>query len=315
MTRMMSTLSEGLGVPCFVIAPYPMPYFPTRCFPFPFQTDTLIPEQIDTRIRQTWLQGRKLLGNFAQPVIDAWRKRLGLPVSTWQAELRHLRRIPHLLGFSSLVLPRPHDWPPNVQTTGFWALPAPRNYQPPPDLSNFLATGPPPVVFSFSSQVSRQPAEMTSAVLTAIEQTGVRGLLLAGWGGLRARHLPASVMQVPYVPHDWLFPQVAGVVHHGGCGSTAAALRAGVPNMAVTFGYDQPLWGQQLARLGVGPEPIPASKLTAERLSRAIHEMIANPKLRLAAKQLAPSFRAEDGVENAIAAVHTHLKRPQPCMC
>ncbi|HEX3148617.1 MAG TPA: glycosyltransferase [Gemmataceae bacterium] len=309
LTRMLPTLAEGLGVPCFVVAPYPVPYFPTRAFPNPFENDRPPPEPPAGKTRHTWLRGRVAFGTFAQPVLDAWRGRLGLAPMPWQVERRRLRRLPHLLGYSPWVLPRPDDWPANVHCTGYWVHPIRPDYRPHAELEKFLADGPQPVVFSFSSQVSKRTAVLTDAVLGAVERTGQRAVLLAGWGGLRVRRLPPGVLQVPAAPHDWLFPQAKAVVHHGGSGTTAAALLAGVPSAAVAFGYDQPLWGTRLARLGVGPEPIPVSEVTLDRLTDMVSDLVSNPARWNSAARAAAVLRAEDGVGNAVALVRDYLTR------
>jgi UDP:flavonoid glycosyltransferase YjiC (YdhE family) len=106
------------------------------------------------------------------------------------------------------------------------------------------------------------PARLTATVVAAVRQVGQRCILLSGWGGLAAVG-GDDVLVVDEAPHDWLFPRVAAVVHHGGAGTTAAALRAGVPAVVVPFGVDQPFWGARVAALGTGPRPIPVRALTA----------------------------------------------------
>ncbi len=184
-------------------------------------------------------------------------------------------------------------------------------YRPPPELEAFLAEGPAPVAVTFSSQFASHAGRLTEAVAEGLRLSGRRGLIVSGWGGLRPDRLPPGVIRVPTVPHDWLFPHVAGVVHHGGSGTTAAALRAGVPNVAVPFGYDQPLWGRQLARLCVGPEPLPSSGLTADALAGAIHRLVSDDTYRRRAAQVASLLRGEDGVANAVAVVHGLLPNGQ----
>lgn len=104
---------------------------------------------------------------------------------------------------------------------------------------------------------SRSPGKMAEMVIQALKQTGARGILATGWGGLRAEHLPKEIFQVSQVPHDRLFPRMAAVVHHGGAGTTAAGLRAGKPSVIVPFFGDQPFWGDRVHALGAGPAPVP----------------------------------------------------------
>ena len=105
------------------------------------------------------------------------------------------------------------------------------------------------------------------------------------------------------VPHAWLFPRVAAVVHHGGAGTTAAGLRAGVPTIVIPFFGDQPFWGRRVADLGVGPQPIPRKKLTADKLAQALHQAATDAAMRRRAADLGATIQAEDGVACAVALI------------
>jgi len=137
-------------------------------------------------------------------------------------------------------------------------------------------------------------------MLKSLELSGQRGVLATGWHGLSQNvQLPDSVFTVESVPHTWLFPQVAAVVHHGGAGTTAAGIRAGVPSIIVPHSVDQPMWGQRIAELGVGPQPIPRKQLTAERLAQAI-TATGDTAMRARAGALGRQIRAENGVAKAV---------------
>lgn len=120
---------------------------------------------------------------------------------------------------------------------------------------------------------------------------------------MRRADLPGSVLMVDSVPFSWLFPRVAAVVHHGGAGTTAAGLRAGVPSVVIPFFGDQPFWGQRMAELGVGPAPIPRRRLTIERLARAIQQAVTDQTMRQRAAHLGSKIQAEDGTARAVAVV------------
>jgi UDP:flavonoid glycosyltransferase YjiC (YdhE family) len=106
---------------------------------------------------------------------------------------------------------------------------------------------------------------------------------------------------VDSVPFSWLYPRLAAVVHHGGAGTTAAGLRAGVPSVVIPFFGDQPFWGQRVAELGVGPPPIPLRKLTVDHLSQAIQTVVNDQSMRQRAADLGAKIQAEDGIANAVA--------------
>jgi sterol 3beta-glucosyltransferase len=209
--------------------------------------------------------------------------------------------VPTLLSFSPHVVAPPPDWPQSVRVTGYWFLDEGQGWQPPPSLLDFLAAGPPPVFVGFGSMAGRHPDRTARTVLDALAQSGQRGLIVTGWGGLSVPDPPPGVYVAEFAPYDWLLPHVAAVVHHGGAGTTAAGLRAGKPTVICPFVADQPFWGRRVAELGVGPVPIPQRRLTADRLARAIREAVTDVQMRRRAAELGVKIRAEDGLGQAAA--------------
>jgi len=215
---------------------------------------------------------------------------------------------PILYGFSPAVVPTPTDWPAFVHPTGYWFLDAPRDWRPPVALSAFLAAGPPPVYVGFGSMRNRQPQVVTALVVEALERAGQRGVLHSGWDGLAELRLPETIFPVDSIPHDWLFPRMAAIVHHGGAGTTAAALRAGRPAVVVPFFADQPFWARRVYELGVGPYPLPRARLTAARLADAITAAVYDPTMLERAVALGERLRAEDGVSEAVRVLMRYWK-------
>ena len=127
--------------------------------------------------------------------------------------------------------------------------------------------------------------------------------MLGDWANFGAIEMPKEVFRLKYAPHHWLFPHMAAVVHHGGAGTAAEALRAELPSVTVPFYLDQPFWGQRLYELGVSTKPIPRSKLTAENLAAAIHEATSNRTMQEKAAELGRKIAAEDGGSEAVTAV------------
>ncbi|MFD0652644.1 glycosyltransferase [Streptomyces malaysiensis] len=149
------------------------------------------------------------------------------------------------------MVPRPADWPSQVEVVGYWWPARPRDWQPPAELTDFLQAGPPPVFIGFGSMAPGQGERLGELVTAAVARAGVRAVVQAGWAGLTASG--DDILTVGDLPHDWLFPRTAAVVHHAGAGTTAAGLRAGVPAVAVPAMADQPFWAARLHRLGVAP--------------------------------------------------------------
>ncbi len=296
-------LAEKLNLP--FIQAHLIPIAPTRTFPSALLPQTRLNlggafNLISSRLvlQMAWLGGR--------PVINRARKKvLDLPPASF-AEPFHASRskgFPTLYGFSPSVIPAPADWDADNHVTGYWFLDSADDWTPPPALLGFLQAGSPPVYIGFGSMSSRNPQETTELVINALKKTNQRALLFSGWGGLHKENLPASMLMIDSTPHAWLFPRVAAVVHHGGAGTTAAGLRAGVPSIVIPFLIDQPFWGQRVHKLGVGPAPIPRSKLTVDRLAQAIQEAVTNTAMRQRAADLGSKIQAEDGIANAVEVI------------
>jgi sterol 3beta-glucosyltransferase len=214
--------------------------------------------------------------------------------------------MPAIYGFSPLVVPQPSEWGPTRKVTGYWTLPAQPGWLPPQDLVDFITAGPPPVCIGFGSMASRDPEALTELVIDAVRAAGVRAVLLSGWGGL-ANQAGDDILVAEQAPHDWLYPQMAAVVHHGGAGTTGAALQAGIPAVVVPFAVDQPFWGSRVAALGVGPTPIPRKRLTAHKLAHALRATVADHAMNSRAAQLSNQIRTEDGVGEAVRHLAHHL--------
>jgi len=267
--------------------------------------------------RSTYGIGGGLARGLIRPLqapINRWRvEKLGLPPRSIGEFMRALIRVPTLYGISPTMFPQPQDWPAWAHVTGYWFLDERKHWQAPPELEAFLAAGPPPVSVGFGSMSGHDPAATTAIVIEALRRSGQRGLLLTGWGGLDRAAIPqspvngGSLFVLEAAPHDWLFPRVAAVIHHGGAGTTAAALRAGVPSSAVPMFFDQFYWGGMITKLGLGPPATPMKRLTVAGLADTITRVVREPCFRKTALSVAERIAAEDGVGTAVEMFHHHL--------
>jgi sterol 3beta-glucosyltransferase len=295
------SLAEKLQIP--LLPAFLFPFTPTRSFP-----GILFPQSL-TKLGGTfnWLSHlllRQIMWQGFRTADGLARKQvLNLPARSFWGPYQSpaMHRYPTIYGFSPSVIPQPADWH-KTEIVGDWFLDA-SDWSPPADLVGFLQSGAPPVYIGFGSMGSRKPEETADLVLQAIARTGQRAILQAGWGGLSKADVPANILMVNSVPHTWLFPRMAAVVHHGGAGTTAAGLRAGVPSIVIPFFGDQPFWGQRVADLGVGTAPIPRKQLTVERLAQAIHRAVTDPVIRQRAADLGATIQAEDGIGNVVSTV------------
>lgn len=251
----------------------------------------------------------RLMWAFMGRSVNKWRQSaLGLPRAKGRpfANLRNAQT-PTLYAWSPIVLSRPKEWSDEVQVTGYWFLEHEPQWKPDPKLTAFLEAGPPPVYVGFGSMSSQDPKQTAQTVMEAFRRAGVRGVIASGWAGMTIDDLPDNVLLIEKAPHDWLFPRMAAVAHHGGAGTTAAGLRSGVPSIVVPTRGDQPFWGRRVFDLGCGPAPIPRKKITADNLAAAMQQAVSNPTIRARAAEVGEQIRAEDGVGQAVQMIQAIL--------
>lgn len=244
---------------------------------------------------------------FGAPGLAA-RRSLGLASrrvpSFGRGYRRGLANTPTVLGASPLVVPPPADWPAWVRSTGYWFLPTPAEWTPEPRLVDFLASGEAPVYVGFGSMSTRDPQGTLRMISEGLGRAGRRGVIHSGGADLGDEASSCEpdprLLVIDDVPHDWLFPQLAGVIHHGGAGTTAAGLRAGVPSAVVPHIGDQPYWGRRVAELGVGAAPVARHRITAAGIAAMIERM-GERAVIARATDLGERIRAERGVENAVS--------------
>ena len=231
-------------------------------------------------------------GMFAGPLRDL-RATLGVPVRG-----RLIAPALTLVPVSPVLLPRPQDWPSTAQVTGAWHDRPGREPALDPEVEAFLADG--DVVYAgFGSMAVGDPVARGRAVVTAVRDSGRRLLVAAGWGGLQVPDDAAGddVLVRRSLPHSAVLPRCAVAVHHGGAGTTHAVVRAGALSATVPFLADQPFWGALLHRRGLGAVPVPARRLTADRLAAALTSLPGPEAVTAASRAMAQ----EDGCLTALA--------------
>jgi sterol 3beta-glucosyltransferase len=291
-------IGQALGIPAILASP--VPAIRTASIPSPLVPPLPLP-------RLTNPLSYRLVDQLAWQMFrrhaNRWRvETLGLPALPLRGPFRAIEREREIVlhCYGPAVLPKPPDWDSHVHVTGYWFLDRPDGWQPPSELEAFLAGGSAPVYIGLGSMTGRDPEALTRLALGALRRTRQRGVLLAGWAGLGADDLPGDVCLVDDIPHDWLFPRMAAVAHHGGAGTTGAGLRAGRPSILLPYFADQPFWGRVVHSLGAGPHPIPQKQLTEPRLAAAIARAVSSPGIRERANLLGEQIRSDDGVGNAV---------------
>jgi MGT family glycosyltransferase len=252
-------------------------------------------------MRAMWNLGERVTRGW-MPEVFALRKELGLP-----GEANPLfAHSPQLsLGlFSKWIAERPPDWPAQTVVTGFPFYD--RGDAAPPELEQFLAAAPAPVVFTLGSSAVAVAGNFFHESLGAVARLGVRAVLLVGRDpqGLPAR-LPENVLAIPYAPHAEIMSRGAATVHQGGVGTTAQALRAGKPELIVPFGHDQFDNANRVKRLGAG-ESITRRRYTAANVKPVLERLLTERRYAEAAARSGDWVRAERGSEAAADAIERH---------
>jgi sterol 3beta-glucosyltransferase len=285
----------------------------------PFTRSRLVPSMIAPKLPLggwynmfTHRISEVLIWTIVKGMINRWRRdTLGLPAMPWHGPFNHIyeEQMPYLYGFSPSVVPRPADWPDWHLISGYWFLDRDPSWSPPDTLVRFLEAGPKPISIGFGSMLGPEAEKLLKLSVQALQQTSQRGVLLGGWAEVSGLKLPDTIFQIDTVPHDWLFPRMAAVVHHGGSGTTAAGLRAGVPSIVVPFFGDQPYWGRRVHALGVGPHPIQRKALTVHKLADAITQAVEDERMQQNAAALGKRIQVEDGVQSAVDFICEYLGR------
>lgn len=297
-------VAEALKIPIHIF--FTMPWTPTSEFAHPLSR---VKQPAGYRLSYQIVDSLIWLG-IRDMINDVRKKKLKLrPVTYLSGSQGFDSDVPHGYIWSPHLVPKPKDWGPKVDVVGFCFLDLASNYEPPESLVKWLEAGSKPIYIGFGSLPVQEPEKMTQIIVEAFEQTGQRGIINKGWGGLGNLAEPKdSIYLLDNIPHDWLFLQCKAVVHHGGAGTTAAGLRAACPTTIVPFFGDQPFWGERVHARGVGPPPIPVDEFSLPKLINAINFML-DPKVKERAVELAEAMEKEDGVTGAVKAFFKHY----PC--
>ncbi len=194
-----------------------------------------------------------------------------------------------------------------MHVTGYWFLDLESGWEPPQELIEFLAAGRPPLFLDMGSLANPRFRPYFLAALEALKETGERIIFNPGKTDLTDVEVPEQFYRLDReTPHSWLLPRVAAVFGHGGGGTTAACLRAGVPLTVIPTWTIHYFYGHRLQQLGAGAPPIPLEELSTERVEAAIRTMLSE-EVRERSAELGRQISVERGVERAVEAIHRHI--------
>ncbi|MCF3933690.1 glycosyltransferase [Acuticoccus sp. M5D2P5] len=297
------SIHPGVAIPAAVAAARRIPLLtislspcmPTRRFAFPAVTR----HQLGPATPLTYKVPFNQLFRSVRPIVNAYRARNGLaPVNRSHLVDIVERDRPAAIAWSRHLLPMPDDYGAGAFQAG--AINAPTDLRdatgcggPDAALLEWIRAGDAPVFLSFGSMFVADIPRTIDAVQTALATLGLRGVFVAGWSDLPEGPV-GNLYCVRQIDHQRLFPLCRVAVHHGGAGTTHAALRTGIPSLVTAFMFDQSFWGRHLARLGVGDHMV-FKALTAETLAAKLAPLL-EPAVTLRARRIGEALRREDGL-------------------
>jgi UDP:flavonoid glycosyltransferase YjiC (YdhE family) len=249
---------------------------------------------------QFWIGERFFIDRTACPETNRFRAELGLPPMSRTAHWWHspdgvLCLFPEWFG------PRQPDWPPQVRLSQFPLWDEGTVHPPQPEVEQFLTAAEPPLVFT-PGTANRHAATFFAAAVAACRQLGRRGLLLTRFPEQIPTDLPPTVRHFAYVPFSQVLPRTAALVHHGGIGTTAQGLRAGIPQLIMPLAHDQPDNAARVKRLGVGDWLRP-SAFRGPAVARMLQRLLAAAEVRRHCAEVAARFVGVQPFAEACAVV------------
>jgi rhamnosyltransferase subunit B len=251
----------------------------------------------------------RVIARFARWVTRSWpepiyqlRSELGLgrgPDPIFEA-----KHSPYLvLAMFSPLLGEPQpDWPASTKVTGFVFYDGDAGDLP-PAIEQFLEQGPPPLVFTLGSAAVLDAGDFYQQSALAAGLIGQRAVLLVGSDPRNVPNdVPQNVCVANYAPYSRLFPRASVLIHQGGVGTTAQALRSGKPMLVMPYSHDQPDNARRVRRLGVA-RVIRRSRYTAELAARRITLLLENAAIQKRAARIGERLRSEDGLKAACDAL------------
>lgn len=233
-----------------------------------------------------------LINDFREKVLQLPKRKAGIYTYT-----DGRKEIPIVYPLSKALFPDVKSWYGHVFMPGFFFLDS-KGETLPEEIDKFLAAGKPPVAVTFSSMPLAQPATFLEKLRAALEITENRAVILTGNSGIECES-DDLICTVKAAPHFALFPRVKGIIHHGGIGTMAAALRAGKPQMIIPFSVDQPFWAKRLYRLGYSLKPMREKEVTASALAGAFTEM-DEPDVLRRAEEIAAIINSENATVDTV---------------
>jgi len=236
-------------------------------------------------------------------------------LSSCPIDILRKKNAPTLLGYSEAIVPKPKDWGENEIVTGYWQRRVSAEFTPDARLVEFLECGNRPIYIGFGSMPIGNADNLVNMIKEALYICDERAVVFLSYNTIKDQRLDLKGISDPRiyitdsVPHSWLFPRVRAAVIHGGAGTCAASLKAGIPTIIIPFMGDQAFWGEQVHKIGAGPKPVLYKKLTSAKLAELITKTTTNNKIAERAKYIGSLLQKENGSDFAANKIHNYLRQ------
>jgi len=296
--------AEKQGIPCFYSLLNPV--IPTKEFP------SVMTPYIPTFLNKLshiclekgfWFCFRKECNRLRK---TEWSlpKLTDCPISILRAS-----NLPILLGYSEAIVPKPKDWV-NEIVTGYWQLEYDITYNPDPELVEFISSCEnPPIYIGFGSMPIGDVDKLLDMLQDALTISNQKAVVFLSYNKTKPIEKIEHIFLTEPVPHNWLFSHVSAAVIHGGAGTCAASMKAGIPTIVIPFMGDQTFWGEQIYKKGAGPKPVPFKKLNSIVLAELIEEAVKSKQMIENARHLGEILQIENGSALAAAVINKFLQK------
>jgi rhamnosyltransferase subunit B len=261
-------------------------------------------------LRRRWLRmlDRRLLDPHVAPALNAFRAELGLPPIARVFD-RWVFSPDLIIGlFPEWFAPRQRDWPGQLRLTGFPLCDRGDDADLSSDVTSFLAAGDRPIVFTLGTAMQFTKAFFETSI-EVCRRLNARGVLVTRFRDQLPHALPAGVLHVDYAPFGRLLPRAAAIVHHGGIGTLAQAMRAGIPQLVTPMNFDQPDNAVRVTRLGVA-DRIRLRHYLPAAAAKKLAALLASPRVAAECRGMADRLQRDDSLAATCRLIESVLTPP-----
>lgn len=298
-------IAKSLGIPCISMPPVPITY-PIEEFPNLAISPTRNLGKFINKL--TYKIMDKAESASIKEVNDFREKKLNLPKRKSGEYTFKIdgREIPIIYPISSYLFKDVKSWGDKVYLPGFFYLDTGKEVLE-KEILHFINSGEEPIVVSFSSMPLKSPDIFKEKLVKALKETNNRAIIIVGNSGI-ALEREEEILSIKAASHTLLFPLAKGIIHHGGVGTMAAALKSGKPQIIIPFAVDQPFWANRLYKLGYALKPIKEIEVTTEELISRFKEL-EKAEIKQKANDIKNDISKENGTENSIKYIERYCNR------